>query len=86
MIKFISSEKFILPIVYIILGIIIYNIIKGIINKISKNKRIDKRKITIVSLIKKIIKYLIIIFVILAMLNVYGVDTSGIVTSIGVAF
>lgn len=85
MIKFITSEKFILPIVYIILGIIIYNILKTVVGKISKNKRIDKRKMTIVSLIRKIIKYLIFIFVILAILNVYGVNTSGIITSIGIA-
>ena len=84
MIKFIKSEKFILPIIYIVIGFIIYNLLKSIINKISKNKRIDKRKMTIVSLIRKTVKYLIIIFVILAMLNVYGVDTSGIITSIGV--
>lgn len=85
MIDFIKSEKFILPIIYIVLGIIIYNILKTIILKISKNKWIDKRKMTIVSLIRKIIKYLILIFVILAILNVYGIDTSGIVTSIGIA-
>ncbi len=85
MIKFITSEKFILPIVYIILGIIIYNVLKTVVGKISKNKRIDKRKMTIVSLIRKIIKYLIFIFVILAILNVYGVNTSGIITSIGIA-
>ena len=85
MIDFIKSEKFIFPIIYIVLGIIIYNILKTIIIKISKNKRIDKRKITIVSLIRKIIKYLIFIFVVLAILNVYGIDTSGVITSIGIA-
>ena len=52
MIDFIKSEKFLLPIVYIILGIIIYNIIKIFIKKISNNKRMDKKKITIMSLIK----------------------------------
>lgn len=85
MIDFIKSDKFILPIIYIVLGIIIYNILKTIILKISKNKRIDKRKVTIVSLIRKIIKYLIFIFVVLAILNVYGVDTTGVITSIGIA-
>lgn len=85
MIDFIKSDKFIFPIIYIVLGIIIYNILKTIILKISKNKRIDKRKVTIVSLIRKIIKYLIFIFVVLAILNVYGVDTTGVITSIGIA-
>ena len=85
MIKFITSEKFILPILYIIFGVIIYNIIKVLINKISNHKRVDKRKVTIISLIRKIVKYLIVIFVILAILGVFGIDTTGVVTSLGVA-
>ena len=85
MINFIKSEKFILPLVYIIAGIIIYNIIRSVFFKISKTKYIDKKRKTIIELIKNIVKYLIMIFVILAILTVYGVDTKGIVTSIGVA-
>ena len=83
--KFLLSKKFILPVVYIIIGVIVYNVIKLLINRISKNKRVDNKKKTIFSLIKNIIKYLILIFVVLAILSVYGVDTKGIVTSIGVA-
>ena len=85
MIKFLLSEKFILPIVYIIIGVIIYNIIKAIIKRINKSRFTDKKKITIVSLFRNIIKYLIIIFVILGILNVYGVNTSSIIASIGIA-
>lgn len=85
MIKFIKSEKFILPIIYIIVGIIIYNIIKALVMRLSKTKYVDKKKKTIIALIKNIIKYLIMILVVLSILSVYGVDTKGIVTSIGVA-
>lgn len=85
MIDFIKSEKFILPIVYIIIGIILIRIVKFIVNKISKNKYVDKKKKTIISLIKNIVKYLIYIFVILSILSVYGVDTRGIVASLGIA-
>lgn len=84
MIDFITSKKFILPIVYIVLGIIIYSIVKAIINRIGKNKYMDKKKITIVSLVKNIIKYLIFIFVILGILSVFGVDTTSIIASIGI--
>lgn len=84
MIDFIKSEKFYLPIIYIILGIIIYNIIKLIIGKISKNKYIDKKKRTIISLIKNIFKYLIWILIVLSILSVYGVNTNGIIASIGI--
>lgn len=85
MIDFIKSEKFILPIVYLIIGFVLYSVIKAIINKISKNKYVDKKKKTIISLIKNILKYLIYIFVILSVLSVYGVDTSGIIASLGIA-
>ena len=85
MIDFIKSDKFILPIVYIVIGIIIYNLIRCLINRLINHKIVNKRKITIVSLIRKIIKYLIFIFVILAVLNVYGINTSGVIASLGVA-
>ena len=84
MIKFLLSNKFILPVIYIVIGIIMYNVIKVIINKINKSRFTNKKKITIISLIRNIIKYLIMIFVILAILNVYNVDTSGVIASIGV--
>jgi len=85
MIEFIKSEKFILPIVYIIIGIILLRVVSYIINKISKHKYVDKKRKTIISLVKNIIKYLIYIFVILSILSVYGVNTSGIIASLGIA-
>lgn len=85
MIDFLKSEKFILPIVYVIIGCILQSLIRVVINKISKNKYVDKKKKTIISLIKNILKWLVYIFVILSILSVYGVDTSGIIASLGVA-
>ena len=85
MIDFLKSEKFILPIVYIVIGLVLLRVVKFIVNKISKNKFVDKKRKTIISLIKNIIKYLIYIFVILSILSVYGVDTSGILASLGIA-
>lgn len=88
-IKFIESEKFYLPIIYIALGFIIYFIIAMIINRISKikvkgRKIVEKRKLTIISLIKNIIKYVIAILVVLAILSVYGVNTTSIIASLGI--
>lgn len=83
--KYLLSEKFILPVVYIIIGVIIYNVIKIVINKINKSRFTNKKKVTIISLIRNIIKYLIMIFVVLAILDVYNVNTSGVIASIGVA-
>lgn len=85
---FFASDKFCLPILYILIGIIVYNIIAIIIIKISKiqvkGKKVDKKKQTIISLIKNIIKYLVGIFVLLAILEVYNVDTTKIIASIGI--
>ena len=85
----ISLSKIILPIIYIVLGVIIYKTIKLILNKIlNKNNLIDKnnkRKVsTVFMLISNIIKYLIAIIVILAILAVFGVNVVSIVAGLGV--
>ena len=51
MIKFLLSKKFILPVVYIVIGIIIYNIIRIFGKKINKHKFNGKKQKTIISLI-----------------------------------
>lgn len=87
MIEIISDKRFYSPIITIILGIIIYNIGRTIIKKINKieNKHIDnKKKGTIVSLIKNIYKYVIVIIVILVILSIFGVDTTSILASLGI--
>ena len=89
--KFILSKKFYLPIIYIIIGIIVYILISNTIIKISKvkvlnnNKGTDKRKKTIIVLINNIIKYVIAIIVILTILKLYGINTTSLVASLGVA-
>ena len=94
MTKFIQSEKFFMPIVYVGFGIIIYLIIAKIIDDLSKinikhvvgkESGIDKRKKTVINLFKNIIKYIIAIIVIVLILNLYGVNTTSIIASIGVA-
>lgn len=90
--KFIISEKIYLPIVYIIFAFIIYFVLCKIvdkvlvINKINKNKSSiqKKREETIVNLIKSILKYIVAIFSILSILNVYGVETTSIIASLGI--
>ena len=98
LIKFITSEKFYLPLFMIGIGIIVYKIIADTIIRISKinhninekyNKNYsagyDKRKSTVVSLINNIIKYIIAVIIIISILNLYGVNTSSILASIGIA-
>lgn len=85
---FFISEKFYLPILYVLIGIILYHIICYVVTKVSKveirGKKVEKRKLTMISLIKNIIKYAIGIFVILAILEVYNIDTTKIIASLGI--
>lgn len=88
MLEFISSKMFYMPVFYIIGGVIVYAIIAKTISGVSKfniksSVGLDKRKITIVSLIKNIIKYIIAIIVLLMILNLYGVNTTSIIASLG---
>lgn len=92
-IKKILIPKIYLPIIYIIIAFMMYAILCAIvdkllvINKVSKKKNNlqQKREKTIVNLIKSIIKYILAIIVILAILNVYGVKTTSILASLGIA-
>lgn len=95
MIKFITSDKFYLPVIYIIIGIIAYYVISCTIKKVNKinfnveNKIISegniKRKKTVVGLINNLIKYIIAIIVIINILNVYKINTDKIIASLGIA-
>ena len=90
MLKIIQNPKFYLPIIYIVSAIVLYVLIAQAITKLSRinikndNKDIDKRKKTIVSLINNIIKYLIAMITIIMILNVYGINTTSIMASLGV--
>lgn len=88
MLKFFQSDKFYMPIIYIAVGIVLYAVIAKMIMKVSHinikhSKGIDKRKNTVVALIKNIIKYVIAVIVIIMILNVYGVNTTSLIASIG---
>ena len=80
-IKFLKSAKFYMPIIYIVVGMILYYIIARTISKLSKlnikkvSDEYDKRKATVISLINNIIKYII--------LSTYGVNTTSIIASLG---
>lgn len=87
-IDIITSDKVYLPFVYILIGLILNKLLYKVVNKIEVghkgNRGKDKRRDTIINLVRSIGKYLIVIFVILGILNLYGVDTTSIIASIGV--
>ena len=82
--KFFIDKDIHLIIIYIILGLIVYQIIKKVI--ISKtNKLKKKRQQTMQKLIQNIIKYAIIILVTATILNIVGVNVTSIVAGLGIA-
>ena len=85
-IDFLLSVKFYGPIIYIIVGIAFYTIISGVVNKIGKleKRKNHKKRQTIVNLINNVIKYLIVLIIVLMILELYGVNTTSILASLGV--
>ncbi|MDD2377676.1 MAG: mechanosensitive ion channel family protein [Bacilli bacterium] len=87
MLEKILIREVIAPICIIISAIILYMIISSIIKKLFmlKVRGIEsKKRITLMILIKNIIKYFIITIAILMILEVFGVDTGSLVASLGV--
>lgn len=76
------------PLVIVLVGIILYDIIKKMLNRMFKIRasRFKNNKYnTLESLIRNIIKYFIILICALMILEIYNVDTKSIITSLGVA-
>lgn len=86
----IDLKYFTLPIVYIAIGIVSYLIIKRIITtafngRAFKTKRhYEKRANTLKIMLLNIIKYVIIIFVALAILTVFGINIRSILAGLGI--
>ena len=81
-------NKIVIPLIIILVGMLIYLIIKGIISKafkIGKRRYKDNKLNTIESLIKAIVKYFIVLVCALIILERYGIDTKSIITSLGIA-
>lgn len=85
----IDLKYILLPILYIIIGIIVYKIINNIVKK--ANKKLDltekqlKRTNTAKSMIMNFVKYIIAVFVVLAILTVYGIDVNSILAGLGIS-
>lgn len=84
---FIGDPRFHQPIIYIGIGLIVNFMVSKLTKRITNkgNNAKDKRKTTIINLLKSIVKYVILIIVVLGILDAYGVDTTSIIASLGVA-
>ena len=85
----IDIMKIILPFIYILIGVIVFQIIKRIVTKMNNSN--GKLKITQIqriktlrSLLANIIKYIIVVLVILAILSNFGVNIKSILAGLGI--
>ena len=88
-IEIILSKKVIVPFFIIIISTIVYIFLSKVIHKLLsvklKGVRInDRRQKTTISIIDNIIKYFIAIIALLMILDIYGIDTKSLITSLGV--
>ena len=82
----IISLELITSVIVVILGILIYFLLKSIINKIlDKRKYVSKKKKTYLKLFKSIFKYLILLIVVVVVLQINGINVTSIVAGLGIA-
>lgn len=86
---FFIKKEVIIPIITIIISIILIKILSKLVKKVlmkdkDKNSIIIKKRNTIVTLLVNIITYIILLIGILIILSNWGIDVSGIITSLGV--
>ena len=89
--NFIKNKEVYGPIITIIVCYIIYQIIKKIITKILKrptklhlSEYSKKKTVTVIHLINNVIKYAIFAIGTIIILQIYGIDTTSILASLGV--
>ena len=82
----ILSRKVVAPIVTIIVAYLVYRILKSVVKKLFRvrhNKNDNRRKM-ISDLVISIAKYFLIVVASLIIMDIYGIDTKALVTSLGV--
>lgn len=84
---FILVKEVIGPILIVLVSIVVYLVIKGIVNNLFRirSRFIDKRKSkTINGLVNNLVKYFIVIVDIVMILDIFGIDTKTLIASLGV--
>lgn len=87
LINFITKEEFYFTIIFIVGGYIVYKFGSILVEKIivSGNTAYERKKRkTIIDLFRNVFKYIVVIFVILFILNLYGYNIKTIVAGLGI--
>lgn len=85
--KFLSKKEVYGTLLIIGITLIVYRIINLLLDKIvikGKDKLDKKRRKTIINIFKNVIKYVLFIFMAIFLLNLYGVDTTSVITGLGI--
>lgn len=80
-------KEIVAPILIVLCSIVLYGIVSKIIKKtfkIKSGKNSKKKQETLISIINNIVKYFIMIVALLMILDVFGINTKTLVTSLGV--
>lgn len=88
LILFLTKKKVYGLFLIIAIAIIVYIIFDKFLNRIllkNKSNFEKKRALTVLSLFKNFVKYVIIFFAVIFILDLYGVNVTGLVASLGVA-
>ena len=87
--KVLQNKMFYGPILTILIAYLIYNIIRSILSKIDDPKKYNgydlKRRKTVVELLTNFVKVFTVIIVLIIILNIFGVNTTSVIASLGVA-
>ena len=86
--EFLTKKQVYGTLIIILVTCVIYQLIVYIIDKITihgKDELEKKRRLTTIHLFKNISKYLLIIFMILSLLNLYGFNTTSFIAGLGLA-
>ena len=86
--EFIFQEKIITSVFIFLFTFILVKASKALIDKIfskGKDSYEMKKRTTIVQLVSNIIKFFLYAIAIMMILDIYGVDTKGIIASLGIA-
>lgn len=87
-IKFIVRKEIIGPIIIVFLSLVAYYIISALINKLIKQGKSSfeiKKRNTVIQLLKNLFKYILIAVCLIAILDIFGVNVTSIVASLGIA-
>ena len=88
LLEFLIKKQVYGTLIIILVTCIIYQLITYIIDKITikgKDELERKKRVTTIELFKNISKYLLLIFMILSLLNLYGFNTNSFIAGLGIA-